>query len=63
MKVEIEIPDFVSEEEIKDVVKRYIKKKQKYKRFYELVEGVNWNEIRKEVEEFRRNFRFRKIDD
>ena len=63
MKVEIDIPEFVSEEEIKEVVRRYIKKKEKYRRFYELVEGVDWNEVRREAEEFRRNFRLREADD
>ena len=57
MKVTIEIPEFVSEEEIKEVVRRYVKKKEKYIRYYELLKEVDWNELKREVENFRRTFR------
>lgn len=50
MKVVIPVPEFVSEEEIREVVRKYIKKKEKFKRFYELVEGVDWDELKKSVE-------------
>ncbi len=62
MKVIIEIPEFVSEEEIKEVVRRYVKKKGKYIRYYELLKEVDWNELKREVEDFRRTFRLGERD-
>ncbi|MEM3564201.1 MAG: hypothetical protein QXR19_13280 [Candidatus Jordarchaeaceae archaeon] len=59
MKIVIDVPDGVTEEEIKELIKNYLKKKKKFEEFYELVEDTDWNELKKEAESFRKTFKFR----
>nr|MDO8079558.1 hypothetical protein [Candidatus Freyarchaeota archaeon] len=59
MKIVIDVPDGVTEEEIKELIRNYLKKKKKYEEFYKLVEDVDWDELKKEAESFRKSFKFR----
>lgn len=59
MKIVIDVPDGVTEEEIKVLIQNYLKKKKKFEEFYELVEDVDWDELKKEAENFRKSFKFR----
>jgi tripartite-type tricarboxylate transporter receptor subunit TctC len=58
MKIVIDVPDGVTEEEIKEI-RNYLKKKKKFEEFYKLVEDTDWDELKKETESFRKSFKFR----
>jgi len=59
MKIVIDVPEGVTEEEIKELIRNYLKKKKKFEEFYKLVEDVDWDELKKEAEGFRKSFKFR----
>jgi len=62
MKITIEVPEEITEEEIKKLIERYIKKKKKYEEYYKLIEDVDWNELEGEVRKFRESFRLREFN-
>lgn len=62
MKITIEVPEEITEEEIKKLIEKYIKKKKKYEEYYKLIEDVDWNELEGEVRKFRESFRLREFN-
>jgi Mn-dependent DtxR family transcriptional regulator len=59
MKIVIDVPEGVTEEEIKELIRNYLKKKKKFEEFYELVKDVDWDELKKEAKNFREHLKFR----
>ena len=62
MKIVLEVPEDIREEEIRELVQKYIRKKRKYREYYKLVEGVDWDEIERESREFRKSFKLREFN-
>lgn len=63
MKILIDVPEGISEEEVKILLRKYAKRKERYREYYRLIEEVDWDELEREVKEFRRSFRLREFDD
>jgi hypothetical protein len=58
-EITLKVPEWVSEEELRRVVHEYLKKKELAEKFYELTEGVDFDELAKESRSFRKSFKFR----
>lgn len=58
-EIVLRVPEWVSEEEIKKLVEDYLRKKKLVEKFYKLLEGVDFDELAKECENFRKSFKFR----
>ncbi|RLI76811.1 hypothetical protein DRP05_12155 [Archaeoglobales archaeon] len=58
-KLVIEIPENISEDEIRKVILNYLRKREVVLKFYKLIENVDWERMEEEHERFRREFRFR----
>ncbi len=58
-EIVIKVPEWAEEREVKRIVNIYLKKVKAVKRFYELLEGVDFGEFEKEAREFRESFKLR----
>jgi hypothetical protein len=58
-KLTIEVPENVSEDELRKVISNYLRKREVVLKFYKLIENVDWDRMEEEYERFRREFRFR----
>ena len=58
-KLVVEIPENVSEDEIRKVISNYLRKRDVVLKFYRLLEDVDWSRMEEEHERFRKEFRFR----
>jgi len=55
--IPIKVPDWVDEKELKMVVKNYLASKRALEEFYSLMDEVDFDELEKEVREFRKSFK------
>ena len=58
-KLVVEVPENVSEDEIRKVISNYLRKRDVVLKFYRLPEDVDWDRMEEEHERFRKEFRFR----
>lgn len=58
-KLVVEVPENVSEDEIRKVILNYLRKREVVLKFYKLIENVDWERMEEEHERFRKEFRFR----
>ena len=58
-KLVVEVPENVSEDEIRKVISNYLRKRDVVLKFYRLLEDVDWGRMEEEHERFRKEFRFR----
>jgi len=58
-KLVVEVPENVSEDEIRKVISNYLRKRDVVLKFYRLLEDVDWDRMEEEHERFRKEFRFK----
>ncbi len=53
-KLVVEVPENVSEDEIRKVISNYLRKREVVIKFYRLIEYVDWDRMEEERERFRK---------